>query len=63
MKKKQKGYRVYAVATRQHDGRWYPWSNTFGMTRRETIERYAKSHGAINPKPDFGVKRFLVTAS
>ena len=61
-RRKPKAMYMYAVATRQMDGRWRPMPKTFAFTRRLAERRFSTHYAAMNlPLGKRRIKRFKVS--
>lgn len=55
---------VYAVATKQLDGSWYPWIDSIHSTKDECILYWSEKYSSPVPKSrDQAIKRFYLTTS
>ncbi len=64
-RKKPRGYYVWAVATKQPDGSWYPWPDTAHRVKEVVASDWALDRGGMHIEEDthFKIKRFrMVTA-
>lgn len=55
---------VYAVAAKQHDGSWWPWTENMARTKKQVLDEWERVRGApFKPGRNFAIKRFYLTTT